>query len=309
MKGDKELAENLQYSLEEFARSEYPLPGVESKANSNALCKQLVSSIHRIRYIQRILERKISATATDPLSEYFDPIKAAIFHCRNGNIEEAFWLVFLSVHFGKHGKFGWQLVRSIYGANGAKKYWSWKNVSSNPQNFRKWLAENQNAIKSGKKTGRFGNHRKYESLDAWSNAGTGHVIETYINWVKKFGTHQKLIENAKKQIGNDPGKLFDYLYRSMSVVHRFGRTARFDYFTMIGKIGLAEIEPRSTYMDGATGPLKGAKLLFGKADLSKKELDIRIVELGDYLDVGMQVMEDALCNWQKKPNAFVLFRG
>lgn len=309
MKGDTELVEDLKNSLEEFSRSNYPLPGIKSEANCIALCKQIVSSIHRIKFIQRIRERKISPATVDPSSESFDPLKAAIFHFRNGNIEEAFWLIFLSVHFGKHGKSGWQLVRAIYGANGAKKHWNWKNISSNSNNFRKWLAKNQDAIKSGKNPGRFGNHRKYESLDAWSNAGTGHVIETYVNWIKEFGSHQKLIENAKKQVGDNPGKLFDYLYRSMSSVHRFGRTARFDYLTMVGKIGLAQIEPRSTYMQGATGPFQGAKLLFGKVDLSRKDLDRRVVELGDHLDVNMQIMEDALCNWQKKPNAFVLFRG
>jgi len=49
----------------------------------------------------------------------------------------------------------------------------------------------------------------------------------------------------------------------MNDVERFGRTAKFDYLTMVGKLGLAAIEPGSTYMQGATGPLKGARLLFG----------------------------------------------
>jgi hypothetical protein len=34
-----------------------------------------------------------------------------------------------------------------------------------------------------------------------------------------------------------------------------------------------------------------------------------VVKLGDALGVGMQVMEDSLCNWQKSPEAYVPFRG
>ena len=71
----------------------------------------------------------------------------------------------------------------------------------------------------------------------------------------------------------------------------FGRMAKFDYLTMIGKLELAHIEPGSTYLEGATGPLAGARLLFGgstTARLSREDLHSRSVELGDALGVGMQ---------------------
>jgi hypothetical protein len=77
---------------------------------------------------------------------------------------------------------------------------------------------------------------------------------------------------------------------------------------MLGKLKLAPMEPGSTYMTGATGPRSGAKLLFGKYP-STAELDAWLVELGDYIGIGMQEMEDALCNWQKSPDAFRGFRG
>ena len=98
-------------------------------------------------------------------------------------------------------------------------------------------------------------------------------------------------------------------------VASFGRTAKFDYLTMIGKLGLAPIEPGSTYMHGATGPLSGARLLFGgrkTAPLTRSDLEAWLVELEARLHLGthgMQVLEDALCNWQKNPRTFVPFRG
>jgi hypothetical protein len=77
---------------------------------------------------------------------------------------------------------------------------------------------------------------------------------------------------------------------------------------MLGKLGLAPIEPGSTYIKGSTGPRKGATLLFGRqADAA--ELDSWLVELDTHVNVGMQVLEDALCNWQKSPSKFVPFRG
>jgi hypothetical protein len=94
----------------------------------------------------------------------------------------------------------------------------------------------------------------------------------------------------------------------MHVVASFGRLARFDYLAMVGKLGLAQIEPGSTYLQGSNGPLEGARLLFGKA-ASAADLDAWLLELESELHVGMQVIEDALCNWQKSPAEFIPFRG
>jgi len=94
----------------------------------------------------------------------------------------------------------------------------------------------------------------------------------------------------------------------MNTLRRFGRTAHFDHLTMLGKLGLANIAPASPYLVGTTGPLKGARLLFGITGPPSR-LDELTRELGNHLGVGMQVMEDSLCNWQKSPAAFKAFRG
>lgn len=81
---------------------------------------------------------------------------------------------------------------------------------------------------------------------------------------------------------------------------------------MVGKLDLAHIEPGSAYLKGATGPLTGARLLLGNRKtpaLSAADLDECLVKLDAELGVGMQVLEDALCNWQKSPKQFKKFRG
>ena len=61
-----------------------------------------------------------------------------------------------------------------------------------------------------------------------------------------------------------------------------------------------------------TGPLSGARLLYGgavNAHIGWATLEDWLLDLDAVLGVGMQVMEDSLCNWQKSPTRFVHFRG
>jgi hypothetical protein len=98
----------------------------------------------------------------------------------------------------------------------------------------------------------------------------------------------------------------------MDEVHRYGRLAKFDYLAMLGKLDLAPVEPGSTYMTGATGPVSGARLFFDDdagARLNAGWLDNQLADLDNHLRVGMQALEDALCNWQKSPRTFKPFRG
>jgi len=301
---DIALAGRLDQGLRSFERL-HPLPGIQDPKTRAVFLEQLLESIHRVIYPSVILRREISDLRADPSSELFDPVKAAELRKRQGNNDEAFWLIFLFVHFGKSLRSGWRLVRDVYAGQGIGARWDWPHVSSDVNGFRQWLADNQARLKQ---SGRFGNHRKYESLNAWKSTGTGEAVASYVAWVAPPRSHVDVIELARKQAADNPRTMFDLLYRSMHAVTRFGRTARFDYLTMVGKLGLATIEPGSTYMEGATGPYAGGCLLFG-GRMDRSTLDRRLMQLGDHLSVGMQVLEDALCNWQKAPTQFVRFRG
>lgn len=305
---DLQTADRLRKALIAFDRRTQPLPGVRTAAHREAFIEQILESIRRIRYIETIKARPISAACADSQQECFDPIKAALLHQRAGNHDEAFWLVFLFVHFGKHARAGWRYIRQIYGRCGEGGLWDWVNTSSDVEGFREWLHAHQEDLKNKETAGGFGNHRKYESLDAHSENGTGAVIESYVEWVKPPRTHEELVAGILADVANDRGKAFDRLYESMNTLRRFGRTARFDLLTMLGKLGLANVAPASPYLLGATGPLKGARLLFGIFGATSR-LDELASELGNHLGVGMQVMEDSLCNWQKSPAAFKAFRG
>ena len=309
---NQRLAHSLHARLRVFDRQYIRLPGIADDRELDVFVGQLVESIRRVDYVARLRERDISVRRTDPRDEIFDPIRAAIVHERYGNIEEAFWLVFLFVHFGKHRKGGWRYAREVYGRLGARDIWDWSTISTDPDGFRDWLAENQGRLHRQGVPGGFGNHRKYESLDPYSPHGTGEAVASYVGWVAPPRTHATLIADTVHAARDDAGVAFHHLYRAMDAVSRFGRTARFEYLAMLGKLCLAPIEPASPYLSGSTGPLKGARRLFtGNPDyrITPMDLEAQLGELQPALEVGFQVLEDALCNWQKSPRVFRAFRG
>jgi hypothetical protein len=301
--GDPQLKADLRRALRAFGHV-HPLPGVADVQAESTLIRQFVDSVHRGEYIRRIAQRPASQDRANPGSKAFDPYKAALLKYRAGDIDEAIWLVFLSVQFGKHKTARWATLRAVYGRLGQGGKWDWSTIARDQDAFRKWLNLYQSDIPS-----RFGNHRKYASLKPDSKNQTADAFETYVAWVGSNGGHAALFRNARARSAT-PEVAFDALYRGMRAVASFGRMARFDYLTMVGKLGFADIIPGSAYLEGATGPKSGAELLFGKQRFrSLADVDVVLIELGRALGVDMQVIEDALCNWQKSPREYKRFTG
>lgn len=300
------LIDKLEHQLDDFDKKITPLLGIRHPENMLAFAAQVVDSIRRIEYVRVVSERRhrLSADRCNPSSGAFDPIQAAIL-LKDKDFEEACWLVFLATHCGKHLRTGWLLSRELYGGLGQRD-WTWKDVTADPAEFRAWLQENHRKLK-----GKFGNHRRYESLKD-GQRGTAAVIASYVKWVASYGSHAKMFDQALAVSKADPRKAFRFLYEEMDQVMGFGRLGRFDYLTMLAKTRLAGIEADSTYIGDSTGPIKGAKLLFDGAKgsaTSAKVLEGQLALLDQHLGVGMQVLEDSLCNWQKSPNKYVQFRG
>lgn len=282
------------------------LPGLSSSVNLDCFTWQMVDSVKRIKYVTTIRDKKISKACTEPNNIAFDPIKAASYYKSIGNLDEAFWLVFLAIHFGKNKKSKWGLVKAIYSGLTNSVKWNWQTLIASPSTFQQWLNDNKELLK---KAGSVGNHRKYISLNAFSNSGTGSAILSYVDWITSNGTHEMFFQNLFGK-ETDPKKKFNTAYKSMSKVRSFGRMGKFDYLTMIGKLQLVDITPDSVYMVGATGPYTGAKFLFG-GNPSRTELNSFLTDLEIHLglDFGMQILEDAICNWNKNRSKYVYFGG
>lgn len=308
-----QLRQAIRDCLAQYRTSVKP-QGISADLAFEALLHQVYDSVLRVEYFFALRERELDPTRMDPLSKNFDPIRAAIHYQRSDNLDEAAWLSFLSTHFGFNSRTGWQLVREVYGALGAGSKWDWPSVLQAPTNFSSWLAVNHKQIR-----GRFGNHRKYMSLKPNASAGTTQAIESYVKWVKKYSIHRQLIESFQRRVGQDRHLLFDALYKdTRKNLTAFGRTGCFDYLCVLGKLGIFPIEPGSPYISDSTGPRLGAELLLtglrGGAKLGSKNLDQHLQVLGNSLAgagvrFAMQVVEDAICNWQKSPSQYEKFRG
>jgi len=297
-------------ALERYERANGPLPGIVRTEHRASLVEQLVDSMRRTQYFERLRRESSGPDVADPSSVSFDALRAAVFHDRAGDRDEAFWLLFLFVHFGKNQRSKWHLIADVYGRLGDGAVWSWVAVSGDVSAFRRWLESNVEAIRSLRPERRFGNHRKYESLDAWSVNGTGAVVESYVDWVGANGHDARISQIVARS--TTPAERFDTICTSLEKnVRRFGRTAAFDYCSTLEKLAFAPVEPNAAHLTGATGPLKGARLLLAKPGhgLSSSALETMLVPLRAELGVGFDVLEDALCNWQKSPASFRPFRG
>lgn len=280
------------------------LQGLPDCQTIETLAMQFIASLRREDYYRLVQRAPISPDRADPNRGSFDAERAVAFHLQQGNIDEAGWLIFLMTHFARRPDSGWRRLQDVYGMLGAG-LWNWQSVMANPAGFDQWLTANWMRI-----GGAFGNHRKYESLRPDANRPMQRAVADYCAWIGPGG-HAAFFAASVVAAGNDPHTIFDYLYQQMRICS-FGRLAKFDYLSLIGRYKLAPIEAGFAYLDGATGPGNGARLLIdGVADSGRSNSDVqqKLDALDAQLKVGMTVMEDALCNWQKSPRHFVHYVG
>jgi hypothetical protein len=209
----------------------------------------------------------------------------------NGEVDEALWRSFLASHFGRGSTDHSDKVKSatkILCAFGAQPYWTWKRVSSAANTMKPWLIEHSDGVKA---LG-FGNHRKYESKQSLI---VYRVISSFVDWVHSNGGAPSSAFLTNGDAG--PEANFELAYRSLKAIFRFGRTGAFDLLCLIGNMRVLPVRPGSCYLAGSTGPLRGARKLWGRrAPLELGELaDSTATALG----IPFDVFEDALCMWQK----------
>lgn len=298
---DKKSLNLVLAAIERAERKGLEAPGIADEGARIVFAMQIIESIRRVQFATGLLSRQASAERASHQSALFDPIRGAAFLGMRGDQDEASWLVFLATHFGQRPGSKWALVRAFYSGD-QHGPWTWKRASMNVDQMLTWLESRKDFLKSA---GKFGGHRPYESLGA---SGTGATLGSYVEWVNSYGSHTDMFENAFDVSEHDGGLAFAFLYDDMKRVKRFGRLAKFDYLCMLGKLDIANIWPLSMYVASSTGPKRGGALLLGQgATPSQMEKAAQLLDAE--MKVGMQVFEDALCNWQKSPNVFVSYRG
>ncbi len=296
-------------ALHDYQQTHGELVGLRPSGAEDTLVRQMIASLRRTEYIRFLNHREHSSRRCDPNDKMFDPLISAHLLRDEGHIDEAVWRVFLATQFGKHALDGWKLCANIFGSFGQGPIWTKERYASRSAEFEDMLYANSANLDVAEIAGRYSNHRQYVSRQPASLSKTFREAHA---WLFKFGSFSDHIRDVHRRRGQEPTGAFDELYHSMKVVHSYGRLGAFDFLTMIGKLELAPIFPGSTYLVGATGPLRGARLLFhGATDfpIAGRALQAKFDQLDDFLNIGKQPLEDSVCNWQKNPQTFVHFRG
>lgn len=299
----------LDAAITAYENANGKLAGLSTAARKETWLDQLVSSLRRIEYMKLLTTAKIDPARDNPHNMLFDPIRAAARLGKLGRRDEAVWMAFIATHFGKHIVDGWKLAANVLGSFGTGPVWDVTTYGNGRAAFDHMLFRNQAALSDANQSGRFSNHRQYQSKKPNIISA---VFSTYYDWQFRAGGFAQLIHTTHQRVGQNPTEVFDELYRSLNSVYGFGRLGKFDFLTMLSKLDLAPIEAGSAYIVGATGPLSGAKLLFYNSTshaVSSGQLSPRVDGLDHYLQTGKQVIEDSLCNWQKSPDKYVFFKG
>lgn len=235
--------------------------------------------------------------STDPSRPDFHPLKAMVKQFEVGNGDETVWLAFLTTHFGQDVR---KTVRLFYGKFG-KGRWTWDAVREDPAVVRDWMRAKRDRLKKLK----FGNHRKRRIMDPVHPRGTWAVIRSFVDWVGKHGNgspNRALRRSAGETQG--PAEAFDRLYQILDILD-FGRTAKFDLLCLLGNLRVVDVSPGHCYLKGATGPKQGALLMVAghKEGSLNPRIESVVQKLTRHLGVPVEAMEDALCNWQKRPKS------
>lgn len=210
---------------------------------------------------------------------------AIVAQKQGGDLEEATWLAFLTVAIGgRGGQDPWRAVRFTYSGFGLHPL-RWSAVRDDQQP----IIESITRSNWTRAELMFGNHRKFESPERLVK-----TLVTYAEAVREHGSQRAWL--AESHLG-DPAR-FSRLMADLGAVSRFGRLARYDFLTLLWSLDLFDLVPDGVHLDGATGPLRGARRVFGSS-LAIGELERETVELASELRVTYPALEDALCNWQK----------
>ncbi len=79
-------------------------------------------------------------------------------------------------------------------------------------------------------------------------------MKTYIQWIEQYGSHQALIDNVHKRVGQNPKEVFAYLYKELDKVSKLGRLGKFDLLCNLSNLLIAPILPDNAYIADLNWP-------------------------------------------------------
>jgi hypothetical protein len=209
------------------------------------------------------------------------------------DLDEAVWRAFLAAHFGRTSIARGERDSAFELLCGftKKPLWTWSLVFRERGSLRAWLGSHRQEIEQLT----FGNHRKRRSK--FTVAKLWAVLESFLDAVERAGGSPAKWMATGPDAKTDQDR-FHKLYCRVVGLLDFGRLGAYDFVELLSDLGIASAEPGTCYLQGATGPLAGARRIW--PGRPPHELDQLAAQLARDLEVSPAILEDALCNWQKK---------
>lgn len=261
----------------------------------NILARQSYDSIRRIEIYKTYKVRAENAFNED--RTFFDTSNPFVLAQRPDlNIQNKIWVLYLATYFGKSEDSGWELFnRSSFRLN---ELILLDEIFQDREKYFDYLKSFDFFANT-----KFSNHRKYTKKALIGNKGLLQSMDYILDNIGEFCNDEK----------------FDFhdVYKMAGKIPNFGRLASFDFTSTLVKCGLNVGEPKSMYANHSTGPLFALRLLLkltnsSVSEKAQKDLSISLVEwFDDHSDIFMvgQVLEDAICNWQKNTKKYILYKG
>ncbi len=261
------------------------------------LSKQTIDSIRRVEIYKTYLQRANNAEKNR--HSYYSTNNPFTLAQRSSlSLETRIWCVYVATYFGKSNASKWTLFnRSVFRPD--KSLISFEDIIENREQYFDYLRD-LNLFEGSN----YSNHRKYTKKSLDGSKGVLNSFDFLIDGIGQF----RFVSPTS----------FDTTYRNALAIPNFGRMAAFDFTSSLCKCGLNVQEPESMYHKYSTGPLAALKEILKLAGIRNPPQSLQVDFGRDLLEwfsthssiyMIAQVLEDAICNWQKSPRSYGRYFG
>lgn len=263
----------------------------------DTLSMQTIDSIRRVKIYETYQFRADIADAKGlPYSYTSNPFSLA--QRTSLSIETRVWVIYVATYFGKSDTSKWKLFNNV-AFRSDNSLITFEEIIDNKEGYFDYL-RNMNFFEGSK----YSNHRKYTRKSLDGERGVLTSFEFMLDHMNQFCL------NAFSP--------FDTIYQQALNIPNFGRMAAFDFTCSLSKCGLNVDQPTSMYHKYSTGPLDAINDILILAGVESPNNNLKVT-FGDELlnwfntnyEIYMlaQVLEDAICNWQKSPTSYFRYFG
>lgn len=262
----------------------------------NTLARQTNDSIRRIEIYSSYRQRALQAVNKKHDFSHTS-IPFVLAQRSDLSLNNSLWVLYVATYFGKSNQSGWELFnRATFDSN--KSIMLFEDIQKDLGKYFNYLASFDFFEGCS-----YSNHRKFTAKRLTSEKSVFESMEYFVKNINQYSFEDRID--------------FHSMYKAAQKVPNFGRLAAFDFSSSLVKCGFNVAEPESMYGENSTGPLNAIGLLLrltNNNSSSKAKLELcsdlmKWFQKNSNIFMIGQVLEDAICNWQKNPSTYIRYKG